>query len=95
MGETLKIANEKAGYTLVDRATWLLDEGQAPGPRAARRGRHGAVQPVRRHPVAGAKNRRRRKAFKDWILSPEGQKVIGEFGVDKYGQQIFVPDAGK
>jgi hypothetical protein len=21
--------------------------------------------------------------------------VIGQFGVDKYGQQLFVPDAGK
>jgi len=35
------------------------------------------------------------KAFADFITSDEGQKLIGEFGVDKYGQPLFIPDAGK
>ena len=34
-------------------------------------------------------------AFADFLLSAEGQAMIGAFGVDKYGQQLFVPDAGK
>jgi tungstate transport system substrate-binding protein len=34
-------------------------------------------------------------AFMKWITSPAIQDVIGKFGVDKYGQQLFVPDAGK
>ncbi len=34
-------------------------------------------------------------AFADYIVSPEVQKTIGSFGVDKYGQQLFTPDAGK
>jgi tungstate transport system substrate-binding protein len=35
------------------------------------------------------------KAFADFILAPETQQVIKTFGVDKYGQPLFVPVAGK
>ena len=34
-------------------------------------------------------------AFAKWITSPATQDVIGKFGVDKYGQQLFIPDATK
>jgi len=33
--------------------------------------------------------------FVTWLISPEEQKVIGSYGVDKYGQQLFYPSAGK
>ena len=35
------------------------------------------------------------QAFADFVTSPEGQNLIGEFGVDKYGQPLFIPDADK
>ncbi|MGB9840771.1 hypothetical protein [Thermovenabulum sp.] len=35
------------------------------------------------------------KAFVEFMVSPETQKVIGEFGKEKLGQSLFVPDAGK
>jgi tungstate transport system substrate-binding protein len=35
------------------------------------------------------------KAFAEFMLSPETQQVIKVFGVDKYGQPLFVPIAGK
>jgi tungstate transport system substrate-binding protein len=35
------------------------------------------------------------KAFADFMLAPETQAVIKTFGVDKYGQPLFVPIAGK
>jgi hypothetical protein len=28
-------------------------------------------------------------------VSPEGQQIIGAFGQDTFGMQLFVPDAGK
>ncbi len=34
-------------------------------------------------------------AFLKFMTDPATQKVIGEFGVEKYGQQLFVPDADK
>ncbi|MBI4628350.1 MAG: hypothetical protein HY729_06555 [Candidatus Rokubacteria bacterium] len=35
------------------------------------------------------------KVLADFMLSPEVQQVIKTFGVDKYGQPLFVPIAGK
>ena len=35
------------------------------------------------------------RAFADFLLSAEGQAMIGEFGLDEYGEQLFVPDGGK
>ena len=34
-------------------------------------------------------------AFARFMVAPESQKVIGDFGKDKYGQPLFFPDAGK
>ena len=35
------------------------------------------------------------KAFADFMVSPEVQRIIRTFGVDRYGQPLFVPIAGK
>jgi tungstate transport system substrate-binding protein len=35
------------------------------------------------------------KAFADFMVSPEIQATIAAFGKDKYGQSLFIPDAGK
>jgi tungstate transport system substrate-binding protein len=29
------------------------------------------------------------------MVAPETQKMIGEFGKEKFGQSLFFPDAGK
>ena len=34
-------------------------------------------------------------AFANFLVSPETQAVIAEFGVDKFGEPLFIPDAGK
>jgi len=34
------------------------------------------------------------KAFADWLVTDEVQKMIETFGVDKFGQPLFFPDAG-
>ena len=35
------------------------------------------------------------QAFADFPVAAATQEVIGNFGIGKYGQQLFVPDAGK
>jgi tungstate transport system substrate-binding protein len=32
------------------------------------------------------------KSFADLMVAPDSQKVIGQYGVDRFAQQIFVPD---
>jgi tungstate transport system substrate-binding protein len=34
-------------------------------------------------------------AFADFMVAPDTQKVIANFGVDKYGQALFFADATK
>jgi tungstate transport system substrate-binding protein len=92
MGETLKVASEKSAYTLVDRATFLsmmdaVDLTIVQQKQKALLNQYGVIV------VAGAKNEAGGQAFFDWIVSPEGQKVIGDYGVEKYGEQLFVPNA--
>jgi tungstate transport system substrate-binding protein len=98
MGATLTVASEKDAYTLTDRATYLankanlqLDDLVESDPSLLNIYHVITVNPDKWPKVnyAGA------LAFANWLLTPDTQKVIGQFGVDKYGQQLFVPDAGK
>jgi len=99
MGETLKVASEKQGYTLTDRATYLaaqdtLDSVILMGaPTVKENTQKALLNQYGVIPVTDAKNQAGGQAFSDWIVSPEGQKVIGEFGVQDFGQQLFVPNA--
>jgi tungstate transport system substrate-binding protein len=98
MGATLQVASEKAGYTLSDRATFLaqrdnlalevLSEGD-PGLLNVYHVIEMTTKAGDRVQPDGA------RAFSDWIVSPSAQQQIGRFGVDRYGQPLFTPDAGK
>lgn len=99
MGETLRIADQKGGYTLTDRGTWLATKASLPnlellveGDKDLQNFYHVIVVSKQKFPKineAGA------VAFSDFVTSPEGQKIIAEFGKAKYGRALFVPDAGK
>ena len=98
MGDTLRIASEKIGYTLTDRATYLAQsdtlelEIDVEGDPTLLNIYHVIVVNPEKWPkvnVDGA------KAFAAFLTSPETQAVIGQFGVDKFGSPLFFPDAGK
>jgi tungstate transport system substrate-binding protein len=98
MGATLTVASEKDAYTLTDRATYLankanlqLDTLVEGDPTLLNIYHVITVNPDKWPKINYAGG----LAFAKWLLTPETQKVIGQFGVDKFGQQLFVPDAGK
>jgi tungstate transport system substrate-binding protein len=98
MGDTLRIASEKAGYTLTDRATYLSMKDTLDltilyqGDKALLNIYHViTVNPT----LWPNTNYEGAKTFADWMVSDETQKVIAEFGVDQYGQALFIADAGK
>jgi tungstate transport system substrate-binding protein len=93
MGETLKVADEKSAYTLTDRGTWLSMASMLPGTEIVLEKQKALLNQYGVIVIPGSKNEIGGQAFADWILSPAGQKVIGEFGVAKYGQQLFIPNA--
>jgi tungstate transport system substrate-binding protein len=98
MGATLNIANEKQGYTLSDRATYLAQKTNlkldilSEGDKALLNIYHVMqVNPEKFTKV----NKDGAKAFVDFMVSADTQKLIEDFGKDKYGQSLFIPDAGK
>ncbi|HBS60321.1 MAG TPA: tungsten ABC transporter substrate-binding protein [Firmicutes bacterium] len=98
MGQTLGIANEKKGYTITDRATYLaqkknfsLDILVEGDPILLNIYHVMEVNPDKFPKV----NKEGAKAFADFIMSPEAQEIITNFGKDKYGQPLFFADAGK
>ena len=98
MGQTLGIASEKLAYTLTDRGTYLALKKRVTldvlverdGPLLNIYSVMG-VSPARFPKVNAAGG----KAFADFMVSAEAQAVIKTFGVEKYGQPLFFPDAGK
>ena len=45
--------------------------------------------------VKEAQNAQGGNDFMNWIISDAGQELIGAFGVEKFGQPLFVPNAGQ
>jgi len=97
-GPTLSIASEKAGYAITDRGTYLTYKANVDleilveGDPFLLNVYHVITVNPERWPNVNLEGA---KAFADFVTSPEGQKIIGEFGMDKYGQQLFIPDASK
>lgn len=98
MGQTLNVAAEKGGYTLTDRATYLAQKKNndlqimVEGDKDLLNIYHVMqVNPEKFSKVNAAGG----KAFVDFMVSPATQDTVKKFGVDKYGQSLFIPDAGK
>ena len=100
MGQTLIIADQRDAYTLSDRGTWLAF-GRKVRLAPLLEGDPRLLNVYHVMPINSARfpqlpiNAAGGKSFADFLVSPEGQQLIGEFGRQQYGQPLFVPDAGK
>lgn len=98
MGQTLFAADERKGYTLTDRATYLALKNKLElvillqGDSRLVNAYHAVEVNAARWPRVNAAGAR---AFADFLVSPQTQKLIGEYGVAKFGAPLFFPDAGK
>lgn len=96
MGESLKMASEKGAYILSDRGTYLamrenLDlEVLVEKEEMFFNPYHVITVNLEKHKGV---NYEGAKAFMDFLVSQEAQRLIGNFGKDKYGQPLFIPDA--
>lgn len=95
MGAVLQMASEKQAYTLSDRATYLsmkdeLDLVIVTEKNDKMYNQYGVmmVNPEK-YPIKEAEV----QEFIDFILSEEGQNLIAEYGVQEFGQPLFVPNA--
>lgn len=98
MGATLNVAAEKAAYTIADRATYLANrknvqlEILVEGDAALLNVYHVITVNPRKSDKINADGAR---AFAGFVVAKDTQDVIARFGVDKYGQALFFPDADK
>ena len=98
MGASLTVASEKGAYILTDRATYLANKDNLEleilleGNNAFLNVYHViTVNPEKWSAV----NYDGAMAFAKFITDPATQAVIAEFGVEKFGQPLFIPDADK
>ncbi|OFX25317.1 MAG: tungsten ABC transporter permease [Anaeromyxobacter sp. RBG_16_69_14] len=96
---TLKYTDGKQGYTLIDRATWLSVNKDAPLKLSILVEKDPALLnfisliPVNQRKFPGV-NHRGAAAFVEWLTAPrKGQKVVQEFGKEKYGAALFFPNS--
>ena len=95
MGDVLKIASEKQGYTISDRATYLAQKDNlyleivVEGDENLFN-QYGII-PVNPNKNANINNEGAIE-FMNWMISEKGQSLIKEFGVEEYGQPLFIPN---
>ena len=97
MGPTLLMATEKQAYTLSDMGTFLTYKGKLDLVLIVDKGNillnvysAIAVNPEN----VSVKNLDMANNLISFLTSPEIQELIGNYGVEEYGVQLFIPCAG-
>lgn len=98
MGKTLFMAEEKEGYALSDRGTFIQQKFGKSTPTTLEiivEGDAGLLNPYgvipvnpKKHPAAKVDAATK---FAEWLVSEKGQKLITDYKLE--GQQLFFPDA--
>lgn len=93
MGASLQIANEKDGYILTDRATWLAQEKNLTNLQIVVEGGKDLMNIYHVMQVNPEKhdmvNNKDAEKFVEFMISSETQDVIESFGKKDYGQSLF------
>jgi tungstate transport system substrate-binding protein len=97
MGAVLTIANEQLAYTLSDRSTYLARKLEGTELEVLVEGDSRLFNPygvIQVNPAnCPSANTTGGQAFADWLTSLEAQTLISQYGVDTYGQSLFIPDS--
>ncbi|MGN0734672.1 MAG: substrate-binding domain-containing protein [Anaerovoracaceae bacterium] len=101
MGATITMADEEEAYTLTDRGTWLKFKNDADLNIELNIVCEGAKDLLNQYGVIAVNpemfeglNNEAANVFIEWICSDKVQELIGQFGVEEYGQALFTPNAG-
>jgi tungstate transport system substrate-binding protein len=98
MGASLTVASEKGAYILTDRATYLANEDNLE-LEVLLEGNNGLLNVYHVITVNPDKwsdvNYEGAKAFAKFLTDTATQEVIAQFGVERFGQPLFYPDATK
>lgn len=91
MTASLKRANAEGAYFMSDSSTWIMEKGVAPdlvvlfrGDRLLVNTYHALVAPAGMTPGRDTAER-----FVAFVASPAGQKIIADYGHDRFGEGLY------
>jgi hypothetical protein len=97
MGAVLTMGDELQAYTLSDRATYLARTLQGLNLQILVEGDQVLFNPygvIAVNPDKGPQiDGDLANQFIDWLISMPTQEMIGQFGVEEFGQPLFTPDS--
>ena len=96
MGAVIEMADEMGAYTIADRGTFLSMMNEL-DLQVVTEGDERLFNPYGVIPVTQDEgenlNLEGAQTFAEWIVSPEVQEMIGAFGIEEFGEPLFIPDA--
>jgi len=98
MGPTLMMASEKEAYTLTDMGTYLAYKGKLELVPIVDKGDIllNVYSAIAVNPEKAPKTKiEMANNLINFLVSPEIQELIGDYGVEEYGRQLFTPCAGE
>lgn len=102
MGATITMADEKGAYCLTDRGTWLKMKTDADVELQLDIICEGASDLLNQYGIIAVNpekypelNNEAANDMIEWICSEEVQELIGNYGVDQYGEALFTPNANE
>jgi tungstate transport system substrate-binding protein len=93
---TTRYANERGAYLLMDRATYLTLKKEIGLQVLLEKDPDllNYIAVIRMNPAKFPKaNGAAAKAFVDWLVSDEAQRLVKAFGVPQYGESLFFPNS--
>jgi tungstate transport system substrate-binding protein len=91
MTASLKRADAEGAYFMTDSSTWVAEKSNAPGLRILMRGDKALVNTY--HALAAAEGatpgRETALRFIRFVASEEGQRIIRDYGKERYGEALY------
>jgi tungstate transport system substrate-binding protein len=91
MTASLKRANAEGAYFMSDSSTWIMEKGVAPDLAILYRGDKFLVNTYHAitAPPGATPGRDTAEKFVAFVASPAGQKIIGGYGRDRFGEGLY------
>jgi tungstate transport system substrate-binding protein len=90
-GQSLLVASDKGAYTLVDSGTFVAFRERLELEPYVSDEEPNRYSIIRVNPDKHDVNEAAALAFAEFLTSPAAQRIIAEFGREKYGEPLFVP----
>jgi len=91
MTATLKRANDEKGYFMTDSSTWVAEKKEMPNLKILFRGDPFLINTYHAlcQPKGATAGQTYASKFIDFVGSEKGQKIIRDYGADKYGEGLY------